>query len=497
MTTYQDGFIQPPDTSNWPKNPHIYPFPVGDGYVGEDPSGYWIYAADNTYHPNQDTLQQYNEDNHLSEPKPKQPGIWDTVAPIAAGAGAIAGGQYIGSQVLPGLFNLGSSTVPSTTLGGAGVGAGAVPTSVAPSASAAGVNGSISGAGGAAAVPTSAAPASAAPFSGIGGGAGGSSAAPSGAFAGIQASGGVSAAPQFGSTLGSTASGLWGSGGSTVAGQGIFGLSGASPILGASGAASGALTGLEQGLGVKNFLEGNDLSLTEQAALALPTFGLSFLANPISDFLGLGHSQNYYDAKNRQLQLEHIAEALNGDGSKDLTFTKPDGSAYTVNSSDFRHNQDIFNYDQSSSNMQEDIGAANAAAYLLGFKPGDKDFTDWAGLLANAHKNGVSTGNVFAGVGLPSDHDHLYGQVILDEQAGKIDHQTADQLKNGLDQSFHVGAYAGGKKPAQAVPVPVPVPTPAPVVQAVQAPIPAALPPKDNNVQGAGPKKPNSMVFTR
>lgn len=478
MANYQDGYVEGPDTSNWPKNPHHYPFPVGSNYQGEDPSGYWVYGPDNLYHPNQDTLQQYNEDNHLAQPKPKQPGLGETLLPIAGAAGALAGGQYIGSNLLPGLFNLGSATQ--------------IPTSVAPSASAAGVNGTIGGAGGAIA-PTSAAPAASAPFSGIGGSAVGQG----GGFAGVQASGGVAAAPQFGSTLGTTASGLWGSGGSTVAGQGLFGLSGASPILGAAGAAAGAATGLEQGLGVKNFLEGNDLSLTEQAALALPTFGLSFLANPISDFLGLGHSENYYDAKNRQRQLEHIAEALNGDGSKDLTFTKPDGSAYTVNSSDFRHNQDMFNYDQSSSNMAEDIGAANAAAYLLGFKPGDKQFTDWAGLLANAHKNGVSTGNVFAGVGLPSGHDQLYGQVILDEQAGKIDHQTADQLKNGLDQSFHVGAYAGGKKPAQAVPVPVPVPTPVPVVQAVQTPIPAAIPPKDNNVQGAGPKKPNSMVFTR
>ena len=483
MANYQDGYVEPPDSSKWPKNPGHYPFPVGSNYVGEDPSGYWVYASDNQYHPNQDVVQQYNDDNHLSTPKPKQPGLGEQLLPVAGAAGALAAGTYLGQTALPsigGIFGLGSPPANPAQI---------IPTSVAPGAAA--PFSGLGGSGGAAAgtgAGVSGAPASAGGVSG-GLGTGGS------AFQGVQASGGVlpGAAPT-GSTLGSTVGGLWGSGGSTVAGQGLFGLSGASPILGASGIAAGAATGLEQGMGVKNFLEGNDLSLTEQAALALPTFGLSFLANPISDFLGLGHSENYYDAKARQRQLEHIAEALNGEGSKTLSFQKQDGTQYSVNSSDFRHNQNTFNYDQSSPNMAEDIGVGNAAAYFLGFEPGSKGFTDWAGLLAGAHKNGVSTSSVFSGVGLPSDHDHLYGQVILDEQAGKIDKQTADQIKNGLDQSFHVGAYAGGKTPS---PTPSPTPAPvvtAPVIPAVQQPIPAAPSPKDNNVQGSKPEKPKTII---
>jgi len=70
---------------------------------------------------------------------------------------------------------------------------------------------------------------------------------------------------------------------------------------------------------------------------------------------------------------------------------------------DFRHNPSTFNYDQSSSTMAQDIGAGNAAAALLGFKPGTKQFTDWAGLVANASKNGASPSSVFSAVGLPVD----------------------------------------------------------------------------------------------
>jgi len=76
---------------------------------------------------------------------------------------------------------------------------------------------------------------------------------------------------------------------------------GASPLLSAGGIAAGAATGAEQGLGVANFAQGKPLNIGQQAALALPTFGLSFLANPIENALGIGHSQTIYDAKQRQL----------------------------------------------------------------------------------------------------------------------------------------------------------------------------------------------------
>lgn len=463
MTNYAPGYVAPPDTSNWPKNPK-YPFPTGSNYQGEDPSGYWIYGPDNQYHPNAQTNADYNQSTGITPKPPKQPGLGDTLLPIAGAAGALAAGQYLGQTVLPGaghglmgLFGGGAAATTPTVAGGAGAATagatGAAGTDLATAApfSFGGPGGAAAGAtaGAAPAAPSVVGASSGAPFS-LGGAAGGS-------------------------TLGSTAGGLWGSGGSTVAGQGLLGATGASPFLAGAGIGAGAAVGLEQGTGLLNAAQGQHLDFAQQAALALPTFGLSFAANPIIDALGIGHSKNYYDAKQRQRDLEHIAEQLHGEGAKALSFQRDDGTTYDVSSHDFRHRPELFNYDQQSPTMAEDIGAGNAAAYFLGYKPGSKPFTDWAGLIANARKNGVSAGGAFAGLGLPGDHDHLYGQVILDEQAGKIDKAHADILKNGLDQTFHVGAYAGGKQPAAQGSAPFSLPQ-QPVQQAVAQPVPQAQP---------------------
>jgi hypothetical protein len=47
--------------------------------------------------------------------------------------------------------------------------------------------------------------------------------------------------------------------------------------------AAAAYVGAKQYQGVKNVLKGNDMSLQQQAALALPTFGTSFLYNPVKN----------------------------------------------------------------------------------------------------------------------------------------------------------------------------------------------------------------------
>lgn len=460
MANYAAGYVAPPDTSNWPKNPK-YPFPTGDNYQGEDPSGYWIYGPDNLYHPNAQTNADYNQSSGITPKPPKQPGLGDTLLPIAGAAGALAAGQYLGQTVLPGaghavtgLFG-GGAAATTPTVAGFGTATGA----------------------GAATGTAGADLASAAPFS-----FGGPGAAPAAAVGSAPATptlvgaGSTGAAPFSlggGSTLGSTASGFYGAGGSTVAGQGLLGATGASPLLAGAGIGAGAAVGLEQGTGLLNAAQGQHLDFAQQAALALPTFGLSFAANPIIDALGIGHSKNYYDAKERQRDLEHIAEQLRGEGAKSLSFQKDDGTTYDVSSHAFRHDPTTFNYDQEAPTMAEDIGAGNAAAYFLGFKPGSKQYTDWSGLIANARRNGVSAGGAFSGLGLPADHDHLYGQVILDEQAGKIDKAHADILKNGLDQTFHVGAYAGGAKPQGAAPFSLPQ---QPAQQAVAQPVPQAQP---------------------
>ena len=71
----------------------------------------------------------------------------------------------------------------------------------------------------------------------------------------------------------------------TASGTGYGGAAaptGASTLGGMGAIAAGAYTGYQQYGGVKNAIAGKNLSGLQQAALALPTFGLSFLANPIS-----------------------------------------------------------------------------------------------------------------------------------------------------------------------------------------------------------------------
>ncbi len=109
--------------------------------------------------------------------------------------------------------------------------------------------------------------------------------------------GGAPSAPVL-SSVGSTS--LPASTGATLVGQGLTG------GVGLGGLAAGAYTGYEQFQGLKGALKGEDLSLTQQAALALPTFGASLLYNPVKKALGIGHSQNYYDHQNREQLLNQV-----------------------------------------------------------------------------------------------------------------------------------------------------------------------------------------------
>jgi len=355
---------------------------------------------------------------------PKQPGLLTQITPtLAAGVGTgatLAGIHY--------LSNMGGSTAANA---GAQAGAQTVGT-VTPTAQSLG-GPTIVGA----ANPTATLPGAAQTSSGLLGQAGASEPIAQGqtAFDGVTASGGpVTNAPAAAGHLGV----LWGASTTPGAtGSGWLGATGApTGALGSAGAiAAGGATGYEQLKGLQDFTKGKDLPILEQAALALPTFGMSFLANPIEDALGIGHGQNYYDGLNRSTTLNNLTK-----GSGLLSFNNPDGTTYNLSANDYRKNPTTYNYDQSSPTMAQDIGAANPLAYLLGSGTDGKAYTDLAGALANAHKSGVSTDTLYNNFGL--NHDKAYGQVILDQAAGKLTQQQADEMKNGLDQSFGVGAYA-------------------------------------------------------
>jgi len=92
MASYQDGYVAGPDTSNWTKDPSKYPY-VGSQYLGEDPSGYWIYDPySNEYRPNQQQQEDYYASTGI-KPKEEKPSLASYIGPVAAGAGAIAGAE--------------------------------------------------------------------------------------------------------------------------------------------------------------------------------------------------------------------------------------------------------------------------------------------------------------------------------------------------------------------------------------------------------------------
>lgn len=409
MTDYAtaniDGYN--PTPSKKPLNPGDYDYPIGPAgqYYGDQP-GYDYVAENDTYVPE----------------KTKKPGALDTYGPIF-GTGLAAGGAYAIAQNPGGFFN-GLSSAAGHLNPFSGGTAAATPASTAAHGATAATHSGSGLIGGSPSAVSAAGPMSHAGGEIIGQNADGSY---------IFSKGGEDAI--------SGGSGLLGPSTGTI---GLNSLQTLGPALAVEEYFRPSVT---QHV-VKPLLDGkaSDDDWLKGALMSNP---VTAWAVPIADTLGIGigHGPNYYAGKDRQNDLNAIADYVAGGegmGHGLLSFDKGDGTTYDVTGSQYRHDPNFYNYDQASPSMESDIGAANVAAYLEGLKLGSKKFTDMAGMLAGAHKSGVSTPNLFKGVGLSDDHDKLYGQVILDEQAGKLAHEDADKLKNGLDQSFGVGAYAPG-----------------------------------------------------
>ena len=147
----------------------------------------------------------------------------------------------------------------------------------------------------------------------------------------LGASGGVEeAAPSLLGDLSFGGGGFGGGagGGEAVAtGTGAEGLSlfGASPLLAAAAIVAGAITGAKQASGAKKALSGDNINFGEQAALALPTFGASFLANPINAITGSGKDKD-------QIQRDQARKILMDKGLMDEAYniTLADGSTYDI-----------------------------------------------------------------------------------------------------------------------------------------------------------------------
>lgn len=220
-------------------------------------------------------------------------------------------------------------------------------------------------------------------------------------------------------------------------GSGLLGLTGA-PWYGAAAIPAGAATGAAQAMGVANAVQNKPLSVAEQAALALPTFGASFLVNPAQRLFGSSKGKE-------QLGRDAVRKRLQGIGFLDDKY-----QVELSNGEKFNMGKDggepWYNVDWSDPNVGKIVAAVQPLAAF--FSDGDKKRTrDFAGYLTNA---AISSGDPLKNVLNFYDkakvgHDQIYGAIHLlsKSQGGPLDDAIADAYKNGLDQLYGVGAYEG------------------------------------------------------
>lgn len=204
MSIYDGKTVKGYDPAPGKQMPGKYPT-TGPAYAryGEPPEG-WVYSpADDTYRRSaayRENLQQYEESAGLREKAPKQPGLLDTVAPVAGTLGAIYLGKTLGTEAIPlakealGLGSAATGTATGTAAGGAaspgllGASGNVISTTSLPSVTATGGGASTAATGGASV--SGAVPAPGGLLSGV--------APMAGSLGGLGALGGIAAATYLG-----------------------------------------------------------------------------------------------------------------------------------------------------------------------------------------------------------------------------------------------------------------------------------------------------------
>ena len=214
-----------------------------------------------------------------------------------------------------------------------------------------------------------------------------------------------------------------------------------------AGIAAGGAVGAAQAAGIKDVVSGDKLSPAEQAALFLPTAGMSVLANPVREMFDSGKDP---DQHYRDTLRDKIVELGGVPGGDDWNLTNVDGAKFDIGKDG---GDPQYNIDHSREGVGDIIGLANGLAAFIA--DGDeKGTSDIAGYLVNAAmSSGDPKANLLkyaADMGLT--HDQIYGRI--NELANGETGGRFDAYKNGLDQLFGVGAYGkpeakksgGGKK---------------------------------------------------
>lgn len=145
------------------------------------------------------------------------------------------------------------------------------------------------------------------------------------------------------------------------------------------GITAGAITGGLQASGVKSAFDGDKLSTGEQAALALPTFGASFLFNPVKSLFSGEKSK---ERKDRQ-GLRKVIQGIYGTGN-DTNITRKDGGSFDIGS------DGAFNVDFSNPLASKAVALLNPAGEVI-TKGDDKRRSDVVGMLTNLALEGATT----------------------------------------------------------------------------------------------------------
>lgn len=243
-------------------------------------------------------------------------------------------------------------------------------------------------------------------------GAGGASSGLSGGISGLLATSGIgSLSSLFG--LGGAVQGPVAAGGTAPIAAGSSSLLAQGQAVG--GAIGAALVGYLSIKGVQSAASGGKLSFGEQAALALPTFGTSFLYNPISSFFG-GDSQLAAEREAREKALS---------GLQNQSFQGVKGTT-TLNAKNF-------NLDQSGLGGQA-AGLASPLASILSGGSG-KLKNDLTAIFANATKDAdnfnevlINTQSLMGSLGVDAeDAKNQLTSLFLD---GKV---SLDEFNTGIE----------------------------------------------------------------
>jgi hypothetical protein len=198
----------------------------------------------------------------------------------------------------------------------------------------------------------------------------------------------------------------------------------------AAGIAAGAYTGFQQAKGVYDAFKGEDLDWQQQAALALPTFGASFLYNPVKDLFdsGKGKDQLARDEYRSQLQESKFIDDK-------YNWTTADGKAYDMGLDGSKAN---YNVDFAKEGMGDVVGGVNPLSALMLADGTDKQRSDLTGQLANAAvSSGDTTANImkqYADAGF-ADRQSAYDAVL---NLPDIDDATRNAYLASIDKTFGV-----------------------------------------------------------